>query len=333
MQLTTDRLTIREMQPADAAVVAAYRNDPAVAEYQDWAVPYTEQMVTERLAARADADGLASGTNLVIEVDGKVVGDVYVRVNDGLAEVGWTLARSAQGRGLATEAATALLEALFTRHGAHRVEASMHPDNVASARVCEAVGMTFEAHTRLNFAGRNGWEDDVRYAVLRADWEAWVTRNRSRPADVSLVEMTPDDVYLWGRLRTHRSQETFVSPMAYSFRDALFPEVVDGAPVVPWMRGVLADGERVGFVMTAEVTEAHPEPYLWRLLVDRMHQRRGIGERVIALLVGRYRGEGATGLLTSWSEGPGGPQPFYERLGFVPTGRIVDDEIEARLSL
>ena len=32
-------------------------------------------------------------------------------------------------------------------------------------------------------------------------------------------------------------------------------------------------------VMLALVTDAHPKPYLWRLLVDRRHQRRGIGRR------------------------------------------------------
>ena len=51
------------------------------------------------------------------------------------------------------------------------------------------------------------------------------------------------------------------------------------------MRAVYGDDELVGFVMLALVTAAHPEPYLWRLLVDRLHQRRGIGRRVLDLMV------------------------------------------------
>ena len=39
------------------------------------------------------------------------------------------------------------------------------------------------------------------------------------------------------RLRTHRNQQRFVATMPESFADALVPEIVDGAPVVPWMRG------------------------------------------------------------------------------------------------
>ncbi|HET9259008.1 MAG TPA: GNAT family N-acetyltransferase, partial [Acidimicrobiia bacterium] len=117
----------------------------------------------------------------------------------------------------------------------------------------------------------------------------------------------------------------------WSYSDALFPEVVDGAPVVPWMRGVLADGEMAGFVMLALSSEHHSEPYLWRLLIDRMHQRRGIGRRVIEMVVQVCKERGDTTLRTSWEEGIGSPRPFYEDLGFVTTGRFVDEETEGRL--
>jgi diamine N-acetyltransferase len=104
-------------------------------------------------------------------------------------------------------------------------------------------------------------------------------------------------------------------------------------PVVPWYRAVEADGELVGFVMLAERTAAHPEAYLWRLLIDRRHQRRGIGDLVLASLAARLRAEGHDTLLVSWAPGAGGPEPFYLARGFVPTGVVEDGEIEARLRL
>jgi GNAT superfamily N-acetyltransferase len=85
--------------------------------------------------------------------------------------------------------------------------------------------------------------------------------------------------------------------------------------------------------MVAEANDVMPEPYLWRLLIDRRHQRRGIATQVIAQLCARCRDMGHGTLMTSWSLGPGTPQPFYLRLGFVPTGELLDDEIEARLVL
>ena len=98
------------------------------------------------------------------------------------------------------------------------------------------------------------------------------------------------------------------------------------------MRAVEADGELAGFVMVAEATEHHPVPYLWRLLIDRRHQRRGIGERVIALLVERLRADGHDGDARQVAPGPGGPEPFYLGRGFVRTGEVHDGEIEGRLT-
>ncbi|MEZ5096021.1 MAG: GNAT family N-acetyltransferase [Nocardioides sp.] len=99
------------------------------------------------------------------------------------------------------------------------------------------------------------------------------------------------------------------------------------------MFGVEADGEAAAFVMLTAVTQAHPEPFLWRLLVDRRHQRRGIGARALDRVADLLREEGATALVTSWQDGAGGPRPFYLRYGFAETGRLIDGEHEARLAL
>jgi GNAT superfamily N-acetyltransferase len=121
--------------------------------------------------------------------------------------------------------------------------------------------------------------------------------------------------------------------MHASFADALFPEVIDGAPVVPWMRAIEADGDLVGFVMLALTTEHHPEPYLWRLLIDRRHQRRGIGTLALDQVAAECRTMGDKTLLTSWVPGRGSPEAFYLARGFEPTGQIVEGEIEGRLAL
>lgn len=328
------------MRADDAPVVAAYRNDPAINHFQDWDLPYSEETFLSRLAASPTFDTIPEGrwVNLALELQepggATLVGDIACHLHDGgrIVELGYTLRSEYQGRGFASEAAGALVDHLLATTEAHRFEASLDEENVASMRVLEAIGMTFESFSRQSYPIRGSWEDDTRCAMLRDDRVAWLARPDTPPSDVQLVEITPEDAYLWGRLRTHHSQERYVSPMALTFRDALFPEVIDGAPVVPWMRGVLADGERVAFVMIAEVTDHHPEPYLWRLLVDRMHQRRGIGRMIIAELRRMLHEQGHRTLTTSWGEGPGSPRSFYEGLGFVATGRQIDDETEARLS-
>ena len=121
------------------------------------------------------------------------------------------------------------------------------------------------------------WEDDLHYAMTADDRRAWLGRNRLTPERVELVEVGSDNADDFARLRTHYSQEEFVAPMLRTYRDALFPESVDGVVTVPWMRGIVADGVPVGFLMTTTMYGQREGWYLWRLLIDRMHQRRGIG--------------------------------------------------------
>jgi RimJ/RimL family protein N-acetyltransferase len=336
LPITTSRLRLRSFHATDAPAFAAYRSVPAVARFQSWSAPYA-LADAERLVAEMapHAEPLAGDwLQIAVEHEGALAGDVAVGLSaDGrVATIGYTLAPAFQGRGFAREAVAAVVEGLFTRRGVHRVDASVDGRNLASARLLEALGFEREGFAPASEWADGEWVDDVRYGLTDDQYAAWVARPRARPTDVRLVEITPAAASAVLALRTHPNQERFVAPMAASFADALFPEVVDGAPVVPWMRAIEADGDLAGFVMLTDVTEHHPVPYLWRLLVDRRHQRRGIGARTIALLVDRLRRDGHDELLVSWSPGPGGPEPFYRGLGFEPTGEVEDGEVVARLT-
>jgi len=335
--LQTPRLRLRVAREPDAAAMAEYRSNPEVAKYQDWDMPYTLERAVAGVAKQATLDDVVEGTlvSFAIELDGEVIGDIVACVRDGggIAEIGYTLSPKHHGHGYATESTNAMVDHLLQNHRVHRIEASLDPENIASMRVLEALGMRMECLARDGYLVRGEWVDDLRYSLIAQDRAAWLQRPRTPARKVELVDITPDDAYLWGRLRTHHSQERFVSPMARTFRDALFPETYHGGAMVPWMRGVLADGERVGFVMLALVTEHHPEPYLWRLLIDRLHQRRGLGSRTLAALCDQLRQWGHPTLTTSWGQGPGSPEPFYLSHDFVPTGEMDDDEVIARLML
>ena len=336
LPFTTPRVHVRAFRATDAATFAAYRSDPDVARFQSWDAPFAladAVRFVDEMAAM-DAPERGAWIQLAVEHEGSLVGDVAVGLSDDgrVATIGYTLAPAAQGRGLATEAVGAVVDRLFDLLDVHRIEASIDPRNVASARVIESLGFEHEGTAVAAVWAGGEWSDDARYGLTEVQHAAWTARPRQRPQDVRLVEITPATARAVMALRTQPNQERFVSPVRNSYADALFPGSENGAPVVPWMRAVEADGELAGFVMLTEVTDRHPVPYLWRLLIDRRHQRRGIGDRVLALLVARLRAEGHESLLVSWHPGPGGPEPFYLARGFVPTGEVDDDEIVARLT-
>jgi GNAT superfamily N-acetyltransferase len=128
------------------------------------------------------------------------------------------------------------------------------------------------------------------------------------------------------------AQGRFVSSVADSIEEAR--ETPEGSP---WYRAVYVEGEPVGFVMLSwNVTPQPPDIigpwFLWKLIVDERHQSRGIGRAIVEEVVRLIRAAGASELYTSHVVGEGGPDGFYERLGFVPTGTF-DPEGERILRL
>ena len=128
------------------------------------------------------------------------------------------------------------------------------------------------------------------------------------------------------------NQERFVGTVAGALQDAAeIPEAN------PWVRAVYLDDRPVGLVMLSWNVEPDPPHiigpwFLWKLLIDHRFQRRGLGREVVRLIADIVRNEGATELLTSYTEGQGDPGRFYERLGFIPTGDR-DDNNEVILAL
>ena len=334
--IRTERLILRPPRLSDAEAAYQRRSLPEVARYQDWEMPYTRERAERSMARTASMEGPvadAGWTITVVEADAPdtIVGDLAVELRwDGRSGFfGYTFHPDYWGRGYATEAAQALVRYLFTEVGVGRIESSLHPDNVPSARVLEACGLVFEGQTHQSFWVGDECSDDMLYGMTRPEWEAWCNRPRHRPRRVELVPVTAENRRAVGNLVTHKSQERFVSPMLGNFRDALVPPSVDGATLVPWYRAIEADGEIVGFIMAAEMTPHHPHPYLWRFLVDRMHQGRGVGSAALDQFEHWCQDQGATAVEVSWTEGPGSPARIYRARGYEPSGRLDNDETHA----
>lgn len=330
--IRTERLLLRAFHRGDAAAFSAYRSEPEVARYQGWVTPYP---VERALAFIADLESMGGPMEqdwyqiaIASPDTDELIGDIGVSVEVGGRRVviGYSLAPAHQRRGYAVEALTAMLHDLFGR-GVERVVAYTDVRNVASARVLERAGFEFEADLRANDWANDHWIDEWRFGLMAADWDAHLARlDRPRPTAVELVELSFADVRPMLAVRTHRTQEIFVRPNAISFAEALYPPPTGGLIADPWLRGVSADGELVGLVLCGGPTDGWEHPMLWRLVIDRHHQRRGIGRTVIEMVCAHWRSQGASAIYVSWLPDRWGPEPLYLALGFVPTGEMIGDE-------
>ncbi|MCO1580310.1 GNAT family N-acetyltransferase [Crossiella sp. SN42] len=151
--------------------------------------------------------------------------------------------------------------------------------------------------------------------------------------EVRLCEITEENRDAVCALRVRPDQEQFVASVTQSLADAAAAPEAE-----PWYRAVYAGDEPVGFVMLSwDVPPGRPgvlgRYFLWRLLIDHRHQRRGYGEQVLRLVVALVRADRGTELLTSYLPREGEPWPFYRRFGFELTGEVDDGELVLRLPI
>ncbi|MCC2593791.1 GNAT family N-acetyltransferase [Tessaracoccus sp. OS52] len=172
----TQRLTLRPLRKEDIDVILAYRNDPAVAQYQDWDLPVTRERVGRNVEAHPGWSDIVPGEprQIGIDLDGELIGDLYVGLDEhgGVAEIGFTLRVEYQGYGYAFEAAAAVVGDLIDRLGCHRIFGQLSPENERSARLLEKLGMHVETLAPKSYWCRGAWDDNLVYAMSDADWRA-----------------------------------------------------------------------------------------------------------------------------------------------------------------
>lgn len=145
--------------------------------------------------------------------------------------------------------------------------------------------------------------------------------------EVSLRKVTVDNIWDIINLRVSAKQTKLVAPNAVSLAQARLNDKA-------WCRGIYAGDTPVGFVMLAESPEGElPNYFLWRLMIAEGHQGKGYGRQAMEQIINHVKAlPRAFQLGVSYVPGPGGPEEFYRKLGFQPTGEMEEDEVDAVLS-
>ncbi len=149
----------------------------------------------------------------------------------------------------------------------------------------------------------------------------------SRDAHISLREITKETLRSILRLEVAAHQKHFVASNAVSVAQAHYE------PEHAWFRAIYADETPIGFVMIHD-DPANAKYYLWRFMLDQRYQGQGFGRRALQAIIDHVRTRpNSQELFLSCVPGEGSACAFYEKLGFVPTGEVDEDEIVMKLTL
>jgi len=149
---------VRRLAAADLPRFQAYRRDDQLARYQGWspqsdaqALAFLEEMSTVPLLA----PGRWTQLGMADPDTSALLGDVGVFVGDdaSFAEIGFTLAREAQGAGRAVAAVGAIVPLVFAHTRVERIDGVTDARNAASIRLLERTGFRRGLTRSADFKG------------------------------------------------------------------------------------------------------------------------------------------------------------------------------------
>ncbi len=169
---------LREYRADDLAAVLRYAEDPEVTRHLPWG-PEGAGEVREFLAhvaANVRQEPRRQYEVAAVRKDsGEVIGGGRLGIlspEHRQGDLGYVLRRDQWGQGFGTEIARLLAAFGFKTLGLHRIEATCDPENPASRRVLEKLGMRLEGQRRHDFFVRGAWRDSLLFAILEDEWRA-----------------------------------------------------------------------------------------------------------------------------------------------------------------
>ncbi|HXJ81468.1 MAG TPA: GNAT family N-acetyltransferase [Candidatus Methylomirabilis sp.] len=174
--LETSRLRLRRLHASDEADLVELDRDPLVMRYVGSPRGVrTHEETVERVRQRIHADHGAGGWWIIEDKhDGAFhgVGLLLGMPEGDDVEVGYRLARRSWGRGIATEAAAALIDHAFAALRVPRMVAVVYPDNHPSRRVLSKLGFAHDGPREYRGARVE------HYTLAASAWRALRVDNR-----------------------------------------------------------------------------------------------------------------------------------------------------------
>ena len=149
-------------------------------------------------------------------------------------------------------------------------------------------------------------------------------------ANLRLVELSAATIVAVSNMSLKPGQEQYLAPISYGIAATVIN------PQTSWQRVVLDANEVVGFVSAnfdAEAPQEHFKSVLWRINVDADDQGRGVGRFAVEKLIEEARERGMDRVNVIYEAGEGGPEVFFQRVGFTPVGETEYGEVIAEIRI
>lgn len=143
-ELRTDRLVLTPLDVDDAAEMVGVLADTELYVFTGGTPSSLEQLGSiyrSQVAGSSESDEMWLNWIVRLAGTGTAVGFVQTTIVGDVADLAWVVGVRWQGRGIASEAVTAMCQWL-AKQGVKQFTAHIHPDHAASAGVAAAIGLS-----------------------------------------------------------------------------------------------------------------------------------------------------------------------------------------------
>ncbi|MDZ8183885.1 MAG: GNAT family protein [Nostoc sp. ChiSLP02] len=176
LPLQTERLILRDFVESDWLAVHEYAGDAEVVRYLTFgpnSEADTRNFLQREISLQRQETRQHFALAVTLKAQKQLIGICRISTLDTVnktASIGYCLAKQFWGQGYATEAVREIICFGFQELGLHRIFATCHPANIASARVMQKVGMQQEGYLREHHCIKGEWRDSWLYAILEREW-------------------------------------------------------------------------------------------------------------------------------------------------------------------
>ncbi len=192
LELETARLTLRPFRESDVDAVFAIASQVEFSKFMSWRAHVDREQTLTFIQGSLSVAARDKGVVWAIEHEGQAAGCISLdsltwQVNalrHDRADLGYWIAPPLWGKGLMTEAASAVVRFAFERIGLHKVATRCFVENVASRRVIEKTGFRFVGRAEDDVWRDTRWITHLLYEMTGPEWPDVHTTmriNRPRP--------------------------------------------------------------------------------------------------------------------------------------------------------
>lgn len=173
--LKTERLVLRKMKMDDARDLFEYARDSEVIRYVTWDAHKSMEDSKDFLKMILDkySEGEPADWGIIYRKNDKLIGTCgffKISKNHRYGEIGYALSRDYWGRGLMTEAISAVIKFGFEKLKLNRIQARCLVENVASEKVLKKIGMKEEGILRESMFIKGRFRDLKMFSILKKEF-------------------------------------------------------------------------------------------------------------------------------------------------------------------